>query len=584
MQNRHIRVAVWGLLVTLAALGAAGPSLAQTGPTIPDLEPGCASLMVVDFVADAEGRAMQAGDAVSSQYRLWGVDIAAWSDAGLATPTVAEMSATTGPTAALRVGLGQSGTVSFGFRNLVSVLAVELIGAVQDGAKIRLYDPNSATPAVVPVTPSQANEIRTLPLETLDAVTRVDVVLTEGSGLAALYLCPLSSPKVIPKHNFPSLSVDATVGRDELRAGETADLAVTVANTGYSVGYDLTLFQQLPPGLVFADDGLRERTWDLGAIGSKGSFTVGYQIKAESVAESTALPTYLTAFISNGRGSDGVASDRMVVALIPGAVLGTGTPEPGAPAEPVTPTEPAAPAEPRLTKTPSPPLTPLLGASPTPTPRPRPTATPTPSVEPIGGPVETASPVMEPRASEPKVEATPKASPESPFGDGTIGEPLVVPAQAGDLATMTATTTPGLLASCTNWLNILAVLNAALIAMLALRERKAAKEGGSRWVVAMLVAAVPLIIWYPACELTYWLALTAVGVSAILYIMAHKGGPPGAITASPDLPVPGDQARRDQGGGADNPPIIPHPTPPDDDAGRDSGFGARHPPPLQPPV
>ncbi|MDO8560580.1 MAG: hypothetical protein Q7S23_06185 [bacterium] len=519
MKTNRIRARLSGLMLALALVASAPISaFAQVGGTIPNLEPVCDSLMVVDFITDAEGNTLKPGDAVADQYRMWGVNIAAWNDGGSRSATVAELPSSTGPVSAARVGNGQAGTISFEFASIVSVQAVELIGANRDGGKILVYDQNSELPAGIPVTAGRANEIRALTLDTLDAATRMDVALTEGSGVSAIYLCPLSSPKQVPKHNFPALAINAVLDEDVLRSGQSTDVTVTITNTGYSVGYDLTLAQQLPPGLVFADDNSRERVWDLGAIGSRGSYTLAYPVKAETVASTVTVATYVTSMISNGRGSEGAAYDRLEFTLQNGAVLGAGSPEPVQPAKPVA-------QAPKPTPTPT-----VAGtATPAPTPKPAfsPVATPTPE-EPIGGPQDSPTP-----EGTPETAASPAPTSDTLFGDDTNEKPLVLP--AGGLATDTATTTPGLLSSCTNWLGLLGALNAVLIAMLAMKERKVSKDGGSRWVVVMLAAAVPMIIWYPACELNYWLAVTAVAAGAMLYFMANKGGPSGEITAPPEV-------------------------------------------------
>ena len=517
MKLNRMRARLSGLMLALALVaGAPLSAFAQTTTSIPNLEPVCDSLMVVDFVTDAEGKTLRSGDVVTDQYRMWGVDIAAWNTSGSQTATIAELPSTTGPVSAARVGDGQAGTISFEFGNVVSVQAVELIGANRDGAKILVYDQNSEMPAGIPLTAGTANEIRALTLDTLDAATRLDIALTEGSGVSAIYLCPLSSPKAVPKHNFPALAINAVLDEDILRSGQSTDVTVTITNTGYSVGYDLTLAQQLPPGLVFADDGSRERVWDLGAIGSRGSYTLAYPVKAETVATTVTVATYVTAMISNGRGSEGAAYDRLEFALQSGSGMGAGHPEPTPPAKPPAQAPKPAVAGP---------------ATPSPTPKPSfsPVATPTPEV-PIGGPQDSPTPEATPEDA-----ASPTPAPDTLFG-GEDEEPLVVPVDA--LATGTATTTPGLLSSCTNWLGLLGALNAVLIAMLAMKERKVSKDGGSRWVVMMLAAAVPMIIWYPACELNYWLAVTAVASGAMLYSLANKGGPSGEITAPPEVNPP----------------------------------------------
>ena len=501
----------------------------------------CDSLLVIDFISDAEGRSLTPGELLGTQYRLWGVGITAASDGQPSSAEVAEVPSATGPFNAARVSGGRAGTLRFEFHNLLSVQAVEIIGLTSDGASVSVYDQNSQQPAWLPVTAQQAGELRAVDLAVLGAATRLDVQLPSGSAVASVVLCPESSPKPVPKNNFPQVAVTATASQIALTAGETARVNVRVENPGGSVGFDLTVRQDLPPGMVFADDGKRERTWEIGAIGARGSFTlVPFEVRATSDEAQPQLTSYVTAHISIGRGRDGAASAAIAWQLTPGKVLGIETSQPLPP-----PTEPVAPVLPvPAPKPPQPKAMAKPKVAPPAAPAPAPAAT---MEKPIGGPLEDSA-VMKGKEAE-GVATTTEADTTIPVKEEAAGSVSTLASpSAYELATATATTTAGAV-TCTSWIWLLALINAILITLFAFHGRQTgaptapgatAGQGQNRWVVSMLAAAVPLIIWYPACELVWWLALTAAGTGAVLAMTYRKKNPgepsSGAYTHPPPLP------------------------------------------------
>ena len=71
--------------------------------------------------------------------------------------------------------------------------------------------------------------------------------------------------------------------------------------------------------------------------------------------------------------------------------------------------------------------------------------------------------------------------------------------------------------NCTTYLWLLLILNAAAAAYGWYRER----DGGKSlvpyaWLIGLLLAVVPVILWYPACWLVTWLVVTLI----ILIIVA----------------------------------------------------------------
>lgn len=541
--RRRITVAL--LAVAVGVTLPVGPVFARfTASTVDPFASTCSSLVVLDFITDAEGRTMAKGEPLGRQYRLWGVGVSATAGANPASAEVWESSATSGPFNTARVSGGREGTLSFVFNNLLSVQAIEVVGLVKDGASVSVFDQNSGQPAHLPLTAQSAGELRAMDLSGLGAAIRVDVNLPAGAGVASLVLCPESTPKQVPKNNFPRIEIAAETSKTTLAVGETATVSVTVKNPGGSVGFDLTVEQDLPPGLVFADDGKRERTWDIGAIGARGSFTiVPFDVRATGVVAVT-LPSYATAQISNGRGVDGAASDSVSIQTTRGAVLGADSGK-----------EAAAPAKPAkiIAQQPKPTPSPVSAAPK----KPAPAATPTPSEKttmekPIGGPAE--EPTATPGVSPTPEDATAVGQEPSPVPAESDANTLLEEPGADGFATGTATTTAGLVSS-TSWIWLLALINAVLIAMLAMKERQAGMAGGkgsaetasapgqSRWVIAMLAAAVPLIIWYPAGELAWWLVVTAAGTGFMWYTAGRprSGGtsgstPTGSGGGMPNLP------------------------------------------------
>ena len=483
---------------------------------------GCESLMVLDFLADASGKTMKAGEVVGAQYRLWGVGVSAMSTDGMPkVPRVQEFGTSEGgPVFALEVPGGNGGVITFLFNNLYSVQAVELIGLEIDGTYVDVYDQNSPLPAVVPVTPAAADAVTGIDLSNLGPATRLDAHLAPGSAVAKVILCPESSPKSVPRQMAPKLTLEVETNKKSLNAGEIGDITMIVRNIGGSVGFDVTINQDLPPGLVFADDGETSRGWDLGAIGANGSFTVPYQVRATGMKSTTDVVSYVVSSISNGRGADGVASAKVNMTIRAGRVLATQTSSPTPKPQPtVTPT----PAK----ETPSTPA-----GNPTPVPTSIPTPTPTVEIPPIGGPIDGVEApgvtLVEPTTTDFNTDTQePEEGSQYPLIIGTSS------------ATTTATTT-GAFGSCTSWIWLLALVNAVLVGMLAQRERKAGPQAPqSRWVVAMLLVAVPMIIWYPGCELSWWLAITAVGSGVMLSTVRPPQTPSGEITAPPDVSPPG---------------------------------------------
>ncbi len=523
-------------------------------------EPGCESVIVLDFITDAEGESFTPGDAVEAQYWPWGVGVSATTADGV--PSAAIMSTLPVAEGAVNVlGVGErmvAGRVSLAFRSLLSVESVTVVGAVVPGVRLHVYDQNAASPAVIPLAPSARAKAQAVQLASLGAATRLDVDLIGGSGIAQVVLCPQSSPKPVNRYQSPRIELAVSVNQSELRSGEITEATATVRNLGGAVGFDLTVVHDLPPGLVFADDGLRHRQWDLGAIGANGSYTLGYQLRAESRPEGAgSLTGYLVAVISNGKGAEGAASVPLTVALTPGQVLGTGTSE----VPPVAPVPSPQPVVPPANE-PTPPATPAgeteVSADRTDTTdktdrtdttdrtdRPKPAAAPTPAAtpsreerEPIGGPEDEFS--------------IPALIPDLEDSETTTEQAL--------LGTTTATTTLAAV-SCTSWLWLLGILNAVMIALVAWRERaKGKEEARSRWVVALLLVAVPLIIWYPACQLVWWLVITAIGTGVMWYALRDKGplsgGMPVATPGGGTLPPSAPPSAPGGGAPTDLPPII----------------------------
>ncbi|MDD5110274.1 MAG: hypothetical protein PHI63_03585 [Patescibacteria group bacterium] len=518
MQHRVGRPLISGfLLLVLGVIAPLSNALANgtDGASATSGDTACDGLLVLDFITDANGKTIVAGNPLSAQYKLWGVSVAGeTADLQPVIPVVRELPSDTGPVNAATLGRTQAGTLTFLFNNLVSVEAVQLIGVSSDGASLSVYDQNSTIPARVPVTAEASKTLRSVELAMLGGATRLDVDLVAGSGVAQVVLCPLSSPKPVTKQS-PQIALQTAVNRTTLNAGEMADVTVTIRNLGQSVGFDLTMVQDLPPGLTFSDDGSRERIWDLGAIGALGNEVISYSVKADATVATGTLTSYVVAMISNGRGAEGVASSAVNFNVTGGRVLGTESPTPTPKASP-TPKPSPTPAEP--TPTPK-----LPTATPTPTPATpsEPSGTPSTSVtpEPIGGPAE----AQETPAETPTESVTP-----TPTAPAENASPVVVGGFTSSTASTTATTT-GAFGSCTSWLWLLAIVNAVLVGLLARQEQKSAKtpeQAKSRWVIAMLLVAVPLIIWYPACELNWWLVITAVGIGAMLYamMMGKKAG------------------------------------------------------------
>lgn len=515
--NRTIGVLAMLLVGVVAPLS---PVAAQSVAVVMhDSYLGCESLVVLDFLTDASGQAIKVGEVLDEQYKLWGVGVSAMNADGMPKlPRVQEFgSSEGGPVAAVEVPGGNGGTISFEFSNLYSVQAVEFTGLENDGTRVDVYDQNSVRPAVVPVTPAAVDSVKAVDLSNLGPATRLDAHLAPGSAVTKVILCPESSPKSVPRQLVPKITLDVRTNTTALSSGEIADVTMTVGNVGGSVGFDITINQDLPPGLVFADDNETSRGWDLGAIGARGSYVVFYQIRSTGVRTTTDTVSYVVSSISNGRGADGVASAKVSMALQAGRVLSTQAPMP-------TPT-------PQPTVTPKP--TPKAPSTvPTPAPTSIPVPTPTVEVPPVGGPTE--------EVETPGVTVAEPSPTDSPADANEPEEGTEYPLIVGTSSATTTGTTTGAFGSCSSWMWILAIVNAILVGMLAQRERKAGPQAPqSRWVVAMLLVAVPMIIWYPACELNWWLVITAIATGVMLYAVRPPQVPSGEITAPPDVPSPG---------------------------------------------